>query len=225
MERYTYSHKFFAKAGVLTLALTALAWAGTVSAATISSTLDFGATGSDVTSLQQFLAGDVHIYPEGVISGYFGPLTRAAVQRYQCQQGIVCSGDAASTGYGRVGPRTLTAINASIGGVATGDVSAPILSTVVVSTTTSSATITWATNELARGTVYYSSSPLPLLETSVTSGAFVGGQTLVESALGFSHGLSITGLQPNTWYYYAVASTDAGGNLQLTWPATFRTGP
>lgn len=37
---------------------------------------------------------------------YFGSLTRAAVQRFQCAKSIVCEGSESTTGYGQVGPRT-----------------------------------------------------------------------------------------------------------------------
>src|SRR3990167_11484481 len=132
---------YFAVAALLA---TVLLWASSASAlTTITAYLDFGVRGANVTSLQQFLAADVSVYPEGLVTGYFGPLTRAAVQRFQCKQGIVCGGSASTNGYGRVGPRTLAAINASIGGTVTGDVSAPIMSGVVAATTTSSATFTW----------------------------------------------------------------------------------
>src|SRR3989344_6478170 len=198
---------------------------GAASALTmLTSSLDFGARGANVLSLQQFLAADVSLYAEGIISGYYGSLTRAAVQRYQCRQGIVCSGDAASTGYGRVGPRTLAAINASIGGVATGDVSAPLASAVVAATTSSSATFMWTTNEPARGTIYWSASPLALLEGSVSVPPTVTGPTMTESSFGFNHSVSITGLTANTIYYFAARSEDASGNVQLTWPAAIRTG-
>lgn len=190
----------------------------------ITSSLDLGARGANVTYLQQFLATDTTVYPEGLVTGYYGSLTQAAVQRFQCKQSIVCSGTAASTGYGRVGPRTLAAINAMIGGSGTSDVSAPVMSRPVVSTTTTSATVTWTTNEAARGTLYYSTLPLPVLEASASTGVVVGGQATTEAGLGFNHSLSVTGLQPSTWYYYAIASVDASGNVMLTWPTTFRTG-
>src|SRR3989344_8655350 len=165
----------------------------------ITSTLDFGASGSDVTTLQQFLAADASVYPEGLVTGYFGSLTRAAVQRFQCKQNIVCSGDSVSTGYGRVGPRTLGVINGMIGGNTSFDVSAPVMSTPIISTATTSATVTWTTGEAARGTVYYSTSPLPILEASAVTGVVLGGQTVSESAFGLNHALSVTSLQPNTW--------------------------
>ena len=210
---------------VAVLLFAVLLWAGSASAlTTISSYLDFGARGADVTSLQQFLAADVSVYPEGLVTGYFGSLTRAAVQRYQCKQGIVCGGSAATTGYGRVGPRTLAAINASIGGVVTGDVSAPLASVVVAATTSSSATFMWTTNEPARGTIYWSASPLALLEGAVGVPPTVTGQTMAEAGFGFNHSVTITGLTANTIYYFASKSEDASGNVQLTWPSFIRTG-
>lgn len=75
----------------------------------ISRGLDIGSRGSDVAELQRFLrsTGDF-TYPE--ITGYFGSVTQAAVQRWQAREGIVSSGTPASTGYGRVGPQTRRAL-------------------------------------------------------------------------------------------------------------------
>jgi plastocyanin/PKD repeat protein len=72
--------------------------------------LAYGASGDDVTRLQQFLARDPSVYPEGQVTGYYGLLTQAAVQRWQAKYNIVSSGDPGSTGYGEVGPRTAAAI-------------------------------------------------------------------------------------------------------------------
>jgi len=87
----------------------------------ISRTLKLGMSGEDVTRLQQFLASDVAIYPEGTVSGYYGALTQAAVKRFQCKFNIVCSGTPDSTGYGIVGPRTaaILALQCAGGGTAT----------------------------------------------------------------------------------------------------------
>ena len=76
----------------------------------IGRSLKRGSSGEDVTRLQQFLARDAAIYPEGLVTGYYGPLTEAAVKRWQAKYNIVSSGTPASTGYGVVGPRTATAI-------------------------------------------------------------------------------------------------------------------
>lgn len=66
--------------------------------------LKLGMRSSDVYRLQQLLATDKELYPEGTLSGYFGPLTKEAVQRFQIKYGVVSlAGDA---GYGSVGPKT-----------------------------------------------------------------------------------------------------------------------
>lgn len=72
----------------------------------ISRSLKLGSTGDDVARLQQFLARDPSIYPEGQVTGYYGSLTEAAVRRWQVKFNVVSSGDAASTGWGVTGPRT-----------------------------------------------------------------------------------------------------------------------
>jgi len=63
-------------------------------------------TNGEVTKLQQFLAQNPSIYPEGKVTGYFGPATMRAVQHWQAANGVVSSGDANSTGYGYVGTKT-----------------------------------------------------------------------------------------------------------------------
>jgi len=66
--------------------------------------LYYGMNSNQVSCLQQYLkALGTEIYPEGLVTGYFGPLTRAAVQRYQASQSII------TTGY--FGPLTRAAIN------------------------------------------------------------------------------------------------------------------
>ncbi len=42
-----------------------------------------GSTGDEVRKLQEFLKQFPDIYPEGLVTGYFGPLTEAAVKRFQ----------------------------------------------------------------------------------------------------------------------------------------------
>ena len=69
-------------------------------------TLVRGASGSDVSDLQAFLASDPEIYPEGLATGYFGQLTERAVQRFQAKHAMVFSGSSVTTGYGLLGPKT-----------------------------------------------------------------------------------------------------------------------
>ena len=60
--------------------------------------LVLGGKSNDVSKLQALLASDKSLYPEGIISGYFGSLTRAAVVRFQKKYGL--------PQVGRVGPMT-----------------------------------------------------------------------------------------------------------------------
>ncbi|MBU2219230.1 peptidoglycan-binding protein [Patescibacteria group bacterium] len=65
--------------------------------------LSIGMAGDDIKALQIALAADFDIYPEGLITGYFGPLTFQAVKRFQKKWGI--------EQVGRVGPKTLSKVN------------------------------------------------------------------------------------------------------------------
>jgi PKD repeat protein len=78
--------------------------------------LKVGSSGDDVTRLQQYLARDTSVYPEGQVTGYFGSLTQAAVKRWQAKYNIISSGDEATTGYGQVGPRTAAAMSLQCSG-------------------------------------------------------------------------------------------------------------
>lgn len=68
--------------------------------------LAFGSRGEQVSALQTYLSGDPALYPEGLITGYFGKLTEKAVQRFQAKYDVVLSGSPATTGYGVFGPKT-----------------------------------------------------------------------------------------------------------------------
>ena len=81
----------------------------TASAAVRCPSLSFGSSGPRVIALQNFLANEYTNFPTPP-TGYFGPITQAAVKQWQCENGIVCSGTAATTGYGVVGPRTAAAM-------------------------------------------------------------------------------------------------------------------
>lgn len=69
----------------------------------IVNTLRKGMAGEAVRILQQFLAKDKQIYPDGLVTGYFGSLTEAAVKRFQTMNGIEV--------IGIVGPKTRAKIN------------------------------------------------------------------------------------------------------------------
>lgn len=67
------------------------------------------ARGEDVRTLQEFLAKDKTLYPEGAATGYFGPATERAVKKFQEKYGLTRPGD---QGYGYVGPKTRERLNA-----------------------------------------------------------------------------------------------------------------
>lgn len=71
-----------------------------------------GSQSGDVTRLQTLLASDPTIYPEGKVTGYFGPLTRKAVQNFQVKYKIAAPG---VEGYGDVGPMTRAALQKVFG--------------------------------------------------------------------------------------------------------------
>ncbi len=205
--------------------VTSLASIGIANAA-ITSTLDLGASGSQVTELQQFLATDVNIYPSGLVTGYFGPLTQAGVKRFQAAQGIVSSGSPSTTGYGRVGPSTMARINSLLGvGNQYSWDPAPSLSNPVIQVTNSSVTISWTTNEATIGEVFYSATPLQSDEaTGPHQKPYVSGTRVTENGgYQITHMVNIQGLQSGTTYYFLTRGVDSGDNLSMTWPSSFRT--
>ncbi|MEI6511463.1 MAG: fibronectin type III domain-containing protein [Candidatus Uhrbacteria bacterium] len=93
----------------------------------------------------------------------------------------------------------------------TTDASAPVISYVVATvTSSSSATITWTTDEPATSYVNYG--------TTVSYGIVVGDSTLTTS-----HSVIVTGLDAGTTYHFDVVSTDASSNSSASSDATFVT--
>lgn len=206
----------FVTSGFMLAILVAVFLSGPVfaHAATLNRELEIGMTGDDVSALQTFLAKDKTIYPQGLVTGYFGFLTKAAVSNFQARNGI-------ST-VGRVGPITLAAINGQMANGAGGDVSGPILSPISVSTASSSVTLSWNTNEVAKGVVYYATTPLSEYEMP-GSVSISGNVAMTDTALRNSQSVTIWGLTSNTKYYYDVYVTDAFGNVSMTNQTTFQT--
>lgn len=87
----------------------------------------------EVKKLQTFLAKDPAVYPQGIISGYFGPLTTAAVKRFQEKYAAdILAPLGLKSGTGFAGPSTMKKLNTlACGGIApisdaTGTAPAPV---------------------------------------------------------------------------------------------------
>ncbi|MBM2817843.1 MAG: Serine-rich adhesin, platelet-type, partial [Parcubacteria group bacterium] len=65
--------------------------------------LSRGSKGEDVSNLQRILAQDKTIYPEGIVSGVFGPMTEKAVKKFQAKYSL--------PQVGIVGPATRGILN------------------------------------------------------------------------------------------------------------------
>ena len=72
-------------------------------------------SGTSVSCLQGLLIAKGYLTIASP-TGYFGSVTEAALQAFQASQGVVSSGNPASTGYGAVGSRTRALINTTIDG-------------------------------------------------------------------------------------------------------------
>jgi len=194
--------------------------------------LRIGMTSEEVKRLQEILATDPDVYPEGLITGYFGRLTEKAVKKFQkkvCleQVGLVgpktlwkinellTEGAGAS---GKIPPGLLTApgIQKKLCATSTPDIIAPIISAVFATSTTATSTqITWLTDEKANSKVWYSTSTSFVITTStpaVSSSDYV-----------LIHNLTLSNLTASTTYYYLISSADKSGNIATTTEKLFTT--
>ncbi len=211
------SRNFLAEIGLIAVAAVLMAIPAVTRADTLNRQLELGMSGSDVGSLQTFLAQDSSIYPQGLVTNYFGSLTKSAVSNFQARNGIAT--------VGRVGPVTLAAINAQMNGNGMGSGFAPVISPLSITVTNSTASISWNTSTNAAAIVYYSTSPISMMEATGPGVAVTisGSTLLVHSDLRTSHFATLTNLQSNTVYNYVVYVRDSAGNETITWPSTFRT--
>lgn len=143
-----------AQINALMAQLAALQGGATVSTQ-FTADLTVGSTGSQVVALQQMLVAQGHlVMPAGVAYGYFGPLTQAAVAKWQAANGI-----APAVGY--FGPISRAKANAS--GGATGTVPG----TTIGGGTTVGGVITTPGVE---GTITVTKNPSPASGTKVYEG-------------------------------------------------------
>ncbi len=198
--------------------------------------LRIGMSTEEVKLLQEILATDPEVYPEGLITGYFGKLTEKAVKKFQEKMCI--------EQVGIVGPKTLSKINellvegaGSSGKIPPGlliapgiqkklcatatstpDTIIPVISDVIATSTIATSTqIRWLTNELANSKVWYSTTT-PVEATSSTPSVSSSDYVL-------SHTVELSGLDASTTYYYLVTSVDKSGNTTTATEASFITIP
>jgi len=207
----------------LSYALTEKANAATF--APINGQMDLGDRGSNVTNLQTFMAANPTIYPEGLVTGYYGQLSAKSVRNFQTAYGIVSQGTPSTTGFGRVGPSTIVKLNNLIasGGwsPSSNDMSGPAFYNVGHSIGTNSISFTLSTNEVTNVYVAYATTPLMFNEGDINSVGFgpIGGMAVSSiSGMSGSHSVTLSNLNSNTVYYYTIIATDAAGNKSAVGP-------
>jgi len=212
-----------------------------------------GMSGEDVKLLQEILTTDPEVYPEGLITGYFGPLTEKAVKRFQKIAGI--------EQVGIVGPKTLSKINELLeegagtsGKVPPGLLIAPgirkklgfapqplpdqelppgIEKKVTPATTTPDTAAPTVSGLTATGTTATSAGITWITDEEADSKVWYSTSTpfiiststavVSSSSLVLSHNLTISDLTASTTYYYLVSSTDDSGNTATSTEQSFTT--
>ena len=203
-----------------TLALLLAATPLFASADMLTRQLQLGMSGSDVGTLQTFLAQDRTIYPQGLVTSYFGFLTKSAVSNFQSRNGIAS--------VGRVGPQTLGVINAQMaGGNSNGGYSnstVRAITDISVSPSNNQVVINWNTAEGSSAWVYYNTSPISISEATEYSPLMISAPNVTANTdLRTSHSVTMTGLSSNTTYYYVLYVKNSSGTESITLPQTFRT--
>lgn len=202
-------------------ALVAFFFVSSISATTahaaFTSEMQLGSKSADVTQLQQFLSTNSFIYPSGIVTGYFGPLTKAAVVQFQVAYDI--------SQVGRVGPQTMAKMNDILSSGFGLDTTAPLMQNASVQTNRTGATINWTTGDLARGQVFYDTTPIRSDEAIAhAQQPFISGTAAVNNSdVRNNQAVAIGGLNPNTTYYYLSRAIDNAGNVTMSLSNSFRT--
>ena len=99
------------------------------------------------------------------------------------------------------------------------------MSNLLVQTNTTSATVTWNTDELSRVKVFYSTNPIAESEASQSfTEPTIPAQFVTPSyALQTSQSVSLTNLVSKTTYYYIAESIDQSGNVTVSNQSSFTT--
>lgn len=81
---------------------------------------------------------------------------------------------------------------------------------------TSTAVVSWNTNQQTTGIVYFSTDSSLLASTTVASVA-------VDNTFNLNHSVTLSGLTPNTKYFYLIVSKDSSNNTAQTDVRSFQT--
>lgn len=214
--------KNFKKVSALALALGLVTVSSVYAYTPLTAQIGLGSRGNNVTNLQTLFADNNSIYPSGLVTGYFGGMTKTAVQKFQANYGLAQ--------VGRVGPQTLVKVNQIInaggwngntGGNGNNPSAAgvsPTFYSVNTSVSNNSATFSWTTDENVNAKVFYNTSPITVNEGDINSVGFAAtnGYTVTNgNVIGLSQQVIINNLQPSTTYYYMLVSTDMSGNVSI----------
>jgi peptidoglycan hydrolase-like protein with peptidoglycan-binding domain len=189
--------------------------------------LSLGMQGNDVKSLQEFLARDTNIYPEGLATGYFGQKTQTAVKKWQQKYGIEA--------VGIVGPKTIAKIK-EIGRSATKEsvqpaVTIPDANVLTTPTAQSPAdtttpTVTLALNVAAPTSIYIQFTPSEEVTAVYEYGLTANYGLIKEVSNQYSSspaGISLENLVSSTTYQIRAKVTDKAGNIGHSKNYTFTT--
>ena len=217
-----------------------------------SKTMVKGTRGGEVENLQKFLSKHPDVYPEGLVTGYFGSLTEAAVKRFQEKYANeILKPLGFIEGTGVVGNRTLEKLNEvaratpavpaipatpAVPGVSPAIPAVPatpaLPATPAAATTTPVIDTTLPTISNISANNITSSGAAIIWTTNEAADSQVeygitmsyGNLTGLDASLVISHLVSLSNLQANTTYHYRVKSKDAAGNLAVSYDYAFTTG-
>jgi hypothetical protein len=99
---------------------------------------------------------------------------------------------------------------------------APTIGNVMIDTNTSNQlTVSWTTDVATQGTVYYSASPLTMVEASANTSVVIGGTAVSDGdGMTANHSATITGLTSGTTQYILIRAVDAQGDESVTTVST-----
>lgn len=182
-----------------------------------NNTLKIGSRGESVSAMQAFLASNSYLYPQGLITGYFGSLTKEAVIQFQIVYDLEADGI--------VGPMTRAKLNSLIASGRGLDILPPVLSNVSTLNSGRSTLISLSSNEAIKMKVFYDTNRITVRDSGLSFGTpTISGFVAEDVSFGTNKQVMLSNLLPNRTYYYSVMTTDASGNITMTWPTTFVSG-